>query len=462
MSPSTPSSTSGQVHWHGLLPTPRLVHSALALGLLLLGARVLLNAQQTAWLALGLGCVWLGLAAWDAWRSLRALKRAQMQVHRHLPRAMAHGAPHRVQLSCQHQGPEAWQVSLFDGVDPDLDTTGLPISADVRQGVALQARYRVVPQRRGTVSFTPAWLRVRSLGGWWEFKGRGGADTSLQVFPNFAEVARYVWLAGDRRLSEIGIKQYASRGQGTDFHQLADYTRGDPVRHVDWKASLRRRKPVVRQYQDERDQTVMVLLDAGRRMRALEPGAPGSHFDQTLNATMLLAWVALKEGDQVGVLTFGQEEGGQRYIAPRKGLSSLNTLMAQLHDLEPGDTASDYLAAAKSLMAVQQRRALVIIITDFRDDDLPDLEPALSLLRSKHLVLLASLRERVTEEVAQQALTDTTTAAEVAAAHWQAQRREAAFKRLLARNHLMVDALPEQLAVAVVNRYHAIKRSHRL
>jgi len=219
---------------------------------------------------------------------------------------------------------------------------------------------------------------------------------------------------------------------------------------------------VVRQYQDERDQTVMVLLDAGRRMRALEPGAPGSHFDQTLNATMLLAWVALKEGDQVGVLTFGQEEGGQRYIAPRKGLSSLNTLMAQLHDLEPGDSASDYLAAANSLMAVQQRRALVIIITDFRDDDLPDLEPALSLLRSKHLVLLASLRERVTEDVAQQALTDTTTAAEVAAAHWQAQRREAAFKRLLARNHLMVDALPEQLAVAVVNRYHAIKRSHRL
>ncbi len=111
------------------------------------------------------------------------------------------------------------------------------------------------------------------------------------MFPDFQQVARYAWLAGDRRLQEIGIKTYQQRGEGTDFKQLSEYRYGDPVRHIDWKATLRMGKPVIREFQDERDQCVLLLIDSGRRMRADDrTGAIGSsHFDQVLNAVMLLS-----------------------------------------------------------------------------------------------------------------------------------------------------------------------------
>ena len=161
----------------------------------------------------------------------------------------------------------------------------LPASVVLPAAARLDVRYEITPTKRGRVDFEPAAARVRSRLRLVELQLRLGAAQSLQVYPNFAAVAGYAWLAGDRRLAEIGIKTYAARGAGTDFKQLGEYVPGTPTRHIDWNASLRHRRPVVREYQDDRDQAVMFLLDCGRRMRADErSGAEGSHFDQALNA----------------------------------------------------------------------------------------------------------------------------------------------------------------------------------
>jgi uncharacterized protein (DUF58 family) len=284
------------------------------------------------------------------------------------------------------------------------------------------------------------------------------------VYPNFAAVAGYAWLAGDRRLSQIGIKTYAQRGIGTDFRQLAEYQRGEPVRHIDWKATLRQGKPIVRQFQDERDQRVFFLLDCGRRMRADDggTGGGGSHFDQALNALMLLAYVALKEGDEVGALTFGNPPGQQRDFAPRKGTASLNALMNRLYDIEPAAVHSDYVQAANDLLRHFPRRALVIVLTNFRDEDASELLPAVKLLRRRHLVLVASLRERVLRELAQQPLARAEHAVEAAAAHLFEQDRRDAFARVVGHDALSVDVEPAQLPAALVNRYHAVKRAGML
>ena len=127
---------------------------------------------------------------------------------------------------------------------------------------------RSTPTRRGEVTFAPADVRVRSRWGCCELLERLGDSDVRRVYPDFAQVARYAWLAGDRRLQEIGIKTYQQRGEGTDFKQLSEYRVGDPVRHIDWRATLRLGKPIVREFQDERDQCVMLLVDCGRRMRA--------------------------------------------------------------------------------------------------------------------------------------------------------------------------------------------------
>jgi uncharacterized protein (DUF58 family) len=158
-------------------------------------------------------------------------------------------------------------------------------------------------------------------------------------------------------------------------------------------------------------------------------------------------------------MTFGTPPGQERVFPPRKGAHALNALMSELYAIEPTPTHSDYVAAAQALLRRQQKRALVIVITNFRDEDSAELSAALRLLRSRHLVLLASLRERVVAELMAQPVATGTAAVEVASAHMYEQARREAFNRLAARDSMMVDAEPARLGVELVNRYHAVKRA---
>jgi uncharacterized protein (DUF58 family) len=447
---------------------PRLVPTRTAIVLLLAGA-------AGAFVALLFGIpirlvgtvagVWmlallLAMAA-DGVISRRAWHQSSIRLTRRLPAAFAVGAPGQVVLTLHAAAGRTWQCRLFDGRDAALESRGLPLELTLPEGQSITASYGVTALRRGDVRFAPAEVRVRSLLGLCELLERLGAEDKRRVYPDFAQIARYAWLAGDHRLLEIGIKTYQQRGEGTDFKQLAEYRYGDPVRHIDWKATQRLGKPILREFQDARDQCVTMLIDCGRRMRADERGqaAGTSHFDQVLNAAMLLAYVALKHGDAVGALSFGNAAGEQRWFAPRKGLHAFNALMGQLFDLQPSPTHSDYISAAQDVLRRQPRRALVVVITNFRDEDSRELAQALRLLRSRHLVLLASLRERIVRDLMMQPVTSAQAALEVGSAHLYAQARREAFNRLAARDALMVDAEPQQLGVELVNRYHAAKRA---
>jgi len=403
-------------------------------------------------------------AALDLAEGARRWRAAPLHIERRWPQALALGVRHTLELDLVNHGRTPWRLALFDDVDAGIAFEGMPRNLLVPARGRLTVRYVIIPQRRGVARFGATQLRLRSPGGSIDLARRAGAAHALRVYPNFAAVARYAWLAGDRRLSQIGFKSYVRRGSGTDFKQLREYRRGDPVRHVDWKATLRLDKPIVREFEDARDQCVLFLLDCGRRMRADEGSASldGGHFDQALNALMLLSYVALKEGDEVGALTFGTAEGQQRHFAPRKGSATLNALMARLYDIEPGTAHSDYQLAAQALMRVHRKRALIIVLTNFRDEDAAELQPALKLLRTRHLVLLASLRERAVRELAAQALRRDRDAVAAAGAHLFEQARRDAFRRMVGDDPLAVDVEPAQLAVALVNRYHAVKRARLL
>ena len=451
-----------------LLPTRRTV---IALAAIATGASIALlvakarNLGETplalvaGGLAGALAVLFLADAAITAWQ----LRRKPISLERQMPSAFALGQPHGLVVTLAHEGTRPWAIELFDHVPATMTQRLLPATIVLPAASKLDVRYEITPTQRGKVVFEPAAIRVRSRFGLADLQLRVGAAQSVQVYPNFAALTRYAWLAGDRRLAEIGIKSYAARGAGTDFKQLGEYVPGMPTRHIDWNASMRHRRAVVREFQDDRDQSVLFLLDCGRRMRADErSGTAGSHFDQALNAAMLLAYVALKDGDAVGAMTFGHDPSQQRHFAPAKGMAALNSLVARLHDIEPSPTHSDYLAAARELMLRVRRRSLVVVLTNFRDEDCEELEDALKLMRTRHLVLLASLKEGVVAEIAAQPLDDPRAVVDVAAAHWFQNARAEAFRRLSGKNLLLVDVEPEKLAATLVNRYHAVKRARLL
>lgn len=414
-----------------------------------------------AWSTAGAVAALLLAGSADYVVSRRILRAANVRFLRRLPAAFAIGVERSVRVTLEHEHRGNFACELYDHVGAGLVSTGLPVQLRLPAGRSVDATYRVTPAWRGEATFAPAEARFASRLGLWDLGVRLGTAETRRVYPDFAEVARYAWLAGDRRLQEIGIKTFVQRGEGTDFKQLAEYRYGDSVRHIDWKATLRLDKPIVREFQDERDQRVMLLIDCGRRMRADDRRAAigTSHFDQVLNAVMLLTYVALAQGDAVGALTFGTRPGEERLFAPRKGAHTLHALMGELYGVQPTPSHSDYVAAAQDLLRREGKRALVIVITNFRDEDGSELGLALRLLRRRHLVLLASVRERIVGELIAQPLTSGNAALDVASAHLYEQARRDAFRRLSARDALMVDALPERLGIELVNRYHAVKRA---
>lgn len=441
---------SGLLLWLALGVVVTIV--ALAAGMSVAAAHRLAGAWTAVLMAAALLDRHMTLAAWRA---------AEPRMTRALPGAFALGVPAHVRLELHVAGAQVWQLTVHDHADTTLRVTSMPVTMRAEGGGVIELIYTAVPTRRGELTFAPVDVRVRSRLGLLELFDRLGPHDTRRCYPDFAQITRYAWLAGDRRLTEIGIRTYQRRGEGTDFKELAEYRIGDSLRHIDWKATLWHNKPIVRQYQDERDQCVILLLDCGRRMRAddREHGIGTSHFDQVLNAAMLLSYVALKHGDAVGAMTFGTPPGEERWVPPRKGAHTLNALMSELYSVQPTPSHSDYLTAAQGLLRRQRKRALVVLVTNFRDEDASELGQALELLRTRHLVLTASLRELIVKELLQQGVDSLDSAIEVASAYLYEQARRDAFHRLAARDSLVIDAEPQRLGIELVNRYRAVKKA---
>jgi uncharacterized protein (DUF58 family) len=415
-------------------------------------------------LAAALGAALVAALVFDGYRSLSEWQQRPLVLRRQLPRAFAVGSAVTVLLSIENNGGRRHRGRLFDMADASMDMPGMPLPFSIGTGQKETLQFKLTPTLRGLKRFEPAQLHLRSYFGLLDLNVRLGDSEARRVFPNFDRHATFAWLTGKQRLAEIGIKSIRRRGSATDFDQLVDYQAGDAIRHIDWKATLKHQRPIVRKFQDDRDQSVMFLLDCGRRMRAddTQQSIGSTHFDQVLNALMLLAFVALSKGDAVGAMTFGTPDGAEKRFAPRKGRHSLNALMAELGDVEPTPTFSDYEKAAADSIRRHRKRGLLVLITNCRDEDATELSAALGLLRSRHLVVLANLREKIVADIIHQPLVSEQSGLETAAALEYQQRRRDMMRRLAMGGVMMIDCEPEQLGVELVNRYTVLKRSGAL
>ncbi len=403
----------------------------------------------------------LALIGLDIVISIDHWRRAPLRLQRHLPRAFALGRTITMHLSLENPGSTRWRGRLFELADPSMRIPSMPLRFDVPGNRSEELQFEITPTERGVKHFEASQILLRSRFGLLDWNLRIGSDESRRVFPNFADQARFAWLAAEQRLSDLGVKSVRRRGAGTDFDQLVEYRAGDPVRHIDWKATLTHDRPITRKFQDDRDQRIMFLLDCGRRMRSddTQQTIGATHFDQALNALMLLSFVALKSGDAVGAMTFGTPENGERRYAPRKGGQTLHALMAELGDVEPTLTFSDYTRCAADLIGRQRKRALVVLITNCRDEDAAELASAVRLLRTRHLVVVANLREQIVGQIILQPLTEPQSGLETAAAHEYQQARGEMLRRFAMAGAVIIDCEPERLGVELVNRYTELKRS---
>ena len=434
-----------------LIPSRRLL--GLLLGWTLLGlAASIWPKLESLWRILGQGLA--GLALVDA--ALLLLPKG-LSATRDLPSSLALGEWVDVKLTLHCATPFSWRVTVMDHAPAAFEAKAQGQTHRVPGRGFLELHYRLRPSRRGRFDFGPVQIRISGLLGLMVRDLRLPCPTEVKVFPDFAAVARYALLATDNRLSALGILKRPRRGEGMDFHQLREFRTGDSLRRIDWKATARSRKLISRDYQDERDQQVVFLLDCGRRMRALDAidGDAIGHFDQALNAMFLLSFVALKQGDAVGVATCAEDH--PRLLAPRKGLVALQHLFHQLFDVQPSTHATDYLQAAESLRSRLRKRSLIVLLTNLRDEEDASFAPALALLRAKHLVLVANLREAAVDQILASPTKGFVEARLQASTLAWMEARERTLRRLEHAGVQVLDVPPESLPAALVNRYLEMK-----
>lgn len=445
----------GSERQHGLdnpmTPTRRLL--ALAAGWTLAGI------LAAAWPAFGMPWILLGglVAGVVLIDGVLVWIYPKLEITRRLPGRFAQGEAGEVRLVLRNGGGQAAVVDVFDGIPQGAEAPAMPWSGVVPAGRELKLFHQVRLLQRGEVVFGPVQVRRHSPCGLWLHASRHLADEPVRVYPNYEPVVRYALLAMQHRDSPLGIVRRARPGTSRDFHQLRDYRDGDPLAQIDWKATSRRQILISRDYQEQRNQAVVFLLDTGRRMRATDGDL--SQFDHALNAILLVSHVALKQGDNVSVKSFG---GTDRWLPPVKGAHAMPVLLNHLYDYQTSAAPSDFAGAVEQLMARQRRRSLVIVLTNLRGEDGKELVPALQVLQSKHLVLLASLRERTVEETLTRPVESFAGALKYLAMNRYVSERHEILAGLGARGILTLDTTAQDLAVALANRYLDIKAAGRL
>lgn len=345
------------------------------------------------------------------------------------------------------------RVDVHDGHPPAFSIDGLPRRLELKAQASTRFDYHATAHERGQYDFAAVQLRLHSPLRLWTQKRLVDAAATVKVYPDFAPLKRLALFGADQASQVLGAHLRRRRGDGTEFHQLREYREGDSLRQIDWKASQRARKMISRDYREERNQQVMLLLDTGRRMLARDDAH--SHFDHVLNASLLLAWIALRQGDAVGLFAHG---GASRFVKPARGVGALDPMLGHVYDLQPQPVATDYLAAATELGLRQPRRSLVVMITNVRDEDVEDLLGAVRQLRRRHVVIVASLREKALDAARNLEPKHFDDALLVGATALYLDDRRRAHEALRAHGASVLDVDSDTLPAALVERYLAIKR----
>jgi uncharacterized protein (DUF58 family) len=354
-------------------------------GALAVFALLVLGWPGLGGLMLAVDALFAGLLVWDGFR---AGAPARLSVRRTVPTRAKLGLEFErvLELGGLRPGLVVTLYEAYPGTFEALDDEPERTTADAAGRARFVRRYRA--RTRGRFAFGDVRLRVRGPLGLLERGGRLAGEQALDVEPALAQLSRTLRLAASERWRDLGVRALRQRGGQSEFEALREYVPGDEPRRIDWKASARRAKTMVKSYQVERGQELILLVDCGRRMRARGgegPLASWTKLDWALDCALTLAAVALRQGDRVGCAAF--ERGLVAYAAPDKGARAGARIHSLLFPLQPMEGEGDLGRALEELALRHRRRATVLILSDVADP--------LSLARQRAALASGSRHQRL-------------------------------------------------------------------
>jgi uncharacterized protein (DUF58 family) len=394
----------------------------------------------------------VGLALLDGLLSL-GLK---VNVQRTAPDVMSLGRRNRVALRLRSESRLAMLVSVTDDLFEGAEARDLPARVALgRRGVAT-VEYHVEPSQRGAHALGDHYLRLPSPLGLWALQRRIPAHQRVRVYPDLKQLQQFDALARqDRELSFVRASRH--KGGESEFARLRDHVPDDDVKRVDWKATARRQKLTVREYQLESNQNLMFLLDAGRVMTGLDSGI--SRFDHALNASLMLAHVAARAGDRVGALGF--DDDLRVFMPPQAGRQASRAIIQATYDLFPRLVEPDFDLAFQSLSSRVKNRTLVILFTHVIDFAAAEtLVRRVRAVGRRHLPLIICFRDLEVEALADPKGSSDLYLKGAAAEHLRWQK--SLMQDLKRGGALVLETTARELTGKLVSRYLQIKAQRLL
>jgi uncharacterized protein (DUF58 family) len=387
------------------------------------------------------------------------IPREALRVKRRVPAILRQSQFFSVELTLLNQSDRPGTFQIVDSPPVEFTSTEHRFSLRLPPRKETIHAYNLKSYRRGSFSFGALYYRITGPLGLIQHQGKLDLPQAVQVLPDMTgEGSRDLQLALAGAF-QAGRRRSARRGEGSEFESLREHQRDDDFRHINWKASAKRGKLISRQYETERDQRLMILLDTGRLMSP----RIGSYrkLDYAINASVHLAQVALHKGDLVGYAIFNDEL--LAFAEPQKGQAQMSHFVRNLTTLQPTRLESDYAAVFHHVMRRCSRRTLIVCFTDLADSHSANtlLQAALPLM-PRHLPVIVTVSNSeilaVTKKVP---ANEFEIYRHVAASEiWTDYQRT--LRGLRSRGVATVSVPAQELSTAAINEYLRIKETARL
>jgi uncharacterized protein (DUF58 family) len=348
---------------------------------------------------------------------------------------------------------------------PARKTVAFPTPRIVKPHETAEFQYHVRPPRRGDYRFGDLNLRWRGVLGFIVRQAQFPAAAGVKVYPNLLDIRKYELLVRKGQLTEMGLRKTRMLGSGTEFERLREYQLDDEFRRIDWKAMARRGKPITREFEAERSQNIMALLDVGRLMRSPvgdpEAGQSLAKVDYAVNAVLMLSYVAALRGDRVGMLAFADEV--THYLAPKSGRGQFYRMLALLYAIESQPVEANYAKAFAYLGAKHKKRSLIVIFSDLASGlAVKSVVSQVAPLWPRHLPLFVAISDPAVVELAGAPPVDSPGVYQRAVAEQLLDERTLIMESLRRRGVLTLDVPAHKLTMAVVNKYLELKARNRI
>jgi uncharacterized protein (DUF58 family) len=410
--------------------------------------------------------VWLVVLAYDVVLALffladavLAVRYRRLRLQRERPASLSVGVANEIVILIENIGRRQLHLVVRDEPPAAFSAEPLLLHASLPARGWVRLPYRLLPTDRGNFNFGDLHVRMRGpLGLAWCDRAVAAADR-VQVYPNLLEVRRYEAMMRSTLVRTGGYHVKRMPGVGREFSHFRDYTVDDDFRHINWKATARRARPITSVFESEHSQDIIFCLDIGRMMAA-RVGAL-TKLDHAINAVLMLTHVSHRFQDNLGLLVFSHTV--HQYLPPAKGRAQYTQFLHALYTVKPELSYVNYREAFEHLIARHPKRALTMVFTDLLDSVASaEYLTAVQLLRRFHLPLTLAVADVPLQQLAASVPATPTQMYDITVARDLLHGRSQLLDSLERQGVMLVDTVPQRLTIDAVNRYLALKTGARV